>query len=352
MSRLLIRQRGASRCLVRKSTLGWKDCTRKDQKAAMNYSALNDSTAFIEAGVRRIQARCLDEAFEMDSAKKIDILVETLDVHGQGYLQQVNDAQAISTYIADLRRIGKVLILNAEERSFLLDPYSDAKLRRIAESSGDFIMRRASLSAAHQEQVISDKVALIREEVRPKAQEWDAWKTEMVFEIERRFEARYLHWEAEAIDRVHASRAKGTLPSAGSEIGTDGTQSRDRAAKNEEQRATSWQHIRISFRSDERVQIRVGTQLETRNYGELGFEDRRNGKPNRAWIRLRMFAQQRGILLIGKSSREARVKLEKDVEEIRKRLRATFGLPGDPVPLVSGAYTAVFKIEWASCAEF
>src|ERR1022692_5116296 len=38
-----------------------------------------------------------------------------------------------------------------------------------------------------------------------------------------------------------------------------------------EYRAESWQAIEISFLSDERIQIRCGPQIETRNYGELGL---------------------------------------------------------------------------------
>jgi hypothetical protein len=45
-------------------------------------------------------------------------------------------------------------------------------------------------------------------------------------------------------------------------------------------RAERWEDIEISFTSDERVQIRNGGTTYTCNYGELGFEDRRNELPN------------------------------------------------------------------------
>jgi hypothetical protein len=323
----------------------------------MNHNALNDSATTILANVLRIQSRCLerlDEAFEGGMKKGIaDILVETLDAHARQYLQKLEKVEAIPAYTKCLRETGENLILNAEQRSFLVDPYRDAKLRQIAESSGDFILRKLSLSPAQQEETIQKEVARVREEVRPKALKWLAWKTEMVFEIEYRFEARYRHWEAKALKRVRASRASGTLTSAGSDkTGIGGAPSSDGTAKEEKPRATSWQEVKISFVSDERVQIRIGTWTETCNYGELGFRDRRDGKPNRAWICLRMFAKQGGTLPIGKGSLDARVTLEKAVQEIRKALRSHFGLPADPLPLVSGAYTAVFKIEWDRSAEF
>jgi hypothetical protein len=39
--------------------------------------------------------------------------------------------------------------------------------------------------------------------------------------------------------------------------------------------------------SDERVRVKDGTQLQTFNYSEMGFEDRRSGKPNEGWGTLR-----------------------------------------------------------------
>jgi hypothetical protein len=59
------------------------------------------------------------------------------------------------------------------------------------------------------------------------------------------------------------------------------------SAGNEE---INWEKINISFLSDERVQVEVGRQVETRNYVEMGFEDKRSGKPNQAWGLLRALA--------------------------------------------------------------
>jgi hypothetical protein len=116
-----------------------------------------------------------------------------------------------------LRRIGGALIVNAEQRSVLSDPYRDEKLRRIAESSIDFILRKGSLSLIEQELAIHKAVADICEETRIKATNWQTWKDEMVFHIECRFEARYRYWEAEALQRASAGPATGTLSSAKSD---------------------------------------------------------------------------------------------------------------------------------------
>jgi len=45
----------------------------------------------------------------------------------------------------------------------------------------------------------------------------------------------------------------------------------------------TWDTIEIAFLREERVQIRNGSTTETRNYAEFGFQDGRNGMPNRAW---------------------------------------------------------------------
>jgi hypothetical protein len=109
--------------------------------------------------------------------------------------------------------------------------------------------------------------------------------------------------------------------------------------------AADWNAIEISFLSDERVQIRNGTKTETCNYGELGFADRRNGKPNQAWLTLRALAQTRGIIRDAATTGRSWPKVEKRIQEIRKALRNHFGISTDPVPFVEGTgYQACFKI--------
>ena len=107
---------------------------------------------------------------------------------------------------------------------------------------------------------------------------------------------------------------------------------------------TAWEAIEIVFLSDERVQIRNGTNSETRNYAEFGFADGRNENPNQAWKMLRTLAAD-GVL---RNEREAGVpwpKVEKQIQQIRKILRKHFGIPADPVPFVKDlGYKACFKI--------
>jgi hypothetical protein len=112
---------------------------------------------------------------------------------------------------------------------------------------------------------------------------------------------------------------------------------------------TGWQAIEVSFLSDERVQIRNGTSIESRNYGELGFADRRakhgNPKPNQAWVTLRVMAEQKGVIRDAAKTGQDWPKVEKRVQEIRKVFRKHFGITADPIPFVAGTgYQALFKI--------
>ena len=116
--------------------------------------------------VGRIQARWLKEAAEPTEGdfdtKVVENLVETLDAHAQAYLDAVEDNGLLPAYEARLRHVGKLQIDHAEQHSLLRDPYSEDRLRRIAESSGEFIRRRASPAPAQQEHEILEAVERIR----------------------------------------------------------------------------------------------------------------------------------------------------------------------------------------------
>ncbi len=107
----------------------------------------------------------------------------------------------------------------------------------------------------------------------------------------------------------------------------------------------TWDTIEISFVSEERVQIRDGARSETLNYAELGFEDTRNGKPNRAWEAFRVLAAERGIIRNVVKTGGKWPGVEKRMQEIRKVLRKHFQISADPIPFVEDTgYQALFKI--------
>jgi len=119
----------------------------------------------------------------------------------------------------------------------------------------------------------------------------------------------------------------------------------DMSAQSSGAGTATWDTIEISFLSDQRVQIRNGTNSETLNYAEFGFKDGRTGNPNRAWETMRALAQRCGVIQDGTAMDQLWPKVEKRIQEIRKILREHFGISADPIPFVSGVgYQARFKI--------
>jgi hypothetical protein len=116
---------------------------------------------------------------------------------------------------------------------------------------------------------------------------------------------------------------------------------------NQDSGAAAWDSIKISFLNDHKVQIfRNGLPGEPMGYSELGFEDRRSGKPDQAWATLRALAEERGILRDGASAGAEWLKVEKHMQKIRKVFRDHFHIPGDPIPFIVGTgYRALFEID-------
>ena len=109
-----------------------------------------------------------------------------------------------------------------------------------------------------------------------------------------------------------------------------------------------WEDIEITFLSDERVSVKTGNENRTYNYAEMGFEDRRSGKPNRAWGLLRTLAQAGGVIPNSVRDGKEFIALEKGVERLRSGLRAHFQIASDPMPLDSmKGYCCRFKVECA-----
>ena len=137
-------------------------------------------------------------------------------------------------------------------------------------------------------------------------------------------------------------------------VATSETLGAQQHAKLPEQRAegkeeVSWENVAISFISDERVRVKVGSQVQTYNYSEMGFEDRRNGKPNQAWGLLRTLAQSDGVISNSVRNSKEFLTLGKLIERVRRQLQAHFRIASVPIVLdAEKGYCCQFKIE---CAE-
>ena len=93
-----------------------------------------------------------------------------------------------------------------------------------------------------------------------------------------------------------------------------------------------WEDITISFLSDERVQVDGGTQTGTYNYAEMGFTDRRSGRPNQAWGVLRALARAGGTIPDPARNSEEFIAMGKRIERLRATLSRQFGILSDPIP--------------------
>jgi len=96
---------------------------------------------------------------------------------------------------------------------------------------------------------------------------------------------------------------------------------------------TDWENITITFLSDERVEVEALGGRETRNYAEMGFQDKRSGKPNQGWGVLRALAQTKGVIPSSARNSIEFIAMAKRIERMRRTLRQHFGIPSDPVPL-------------------
>lgn len=97
----------------------------------------------------------------------------------------------------------------------------------------------------------------------------------------------------------------------------------------------SWKDVSITFLSEHRVTITVLETTDTRGFAEMGFEDRRGGggKPDSGWECLKYLAEFNGeIARPVDFDRQGWPKVEKQIQTVRKRLRAFFEITGDPLP--------------------
>jgi hypothetical protein len=170
----------------------------------------------IEAKILRLQAASLEWDDNPDGRSFDDHIVETavesLNAHAEPILRKVDCEDRKNQYVRYIRGVGSALIRNAEERGFLSDPYSEERLRQMAENSGSFMNRIRSLTPEQQETEILNEIERLRGEFMPKAEAWHRWRNQIRSRIETRYEACYRRWEADAIERLpKRGIAEGTM---------------------------------------------------------------------------------------------------------------------------------------------
>ena len=194
------------------------------------------------------------------------------------------------------------------------------------------------MTAEQQEVMLAAEIEKVRNGVMEKSLEWNSWYVQITNRIETRFEARYAHWGAEAIQRIHrleAARADKT-----SELRPSGS------PETKFPTASRWEDIHIRFTSDHRFQVFVNQRAgPVYGFEEVGLKDARSGNPRKAWDTLKQLADNSGTLDPTKILGPPRAKIEKRIEEIRKLFRRLFKVEEDPLPFSSErGYRARFQV--------
>lgn len=101
-----------------------------------------------------------------------------------------------------------------------------------------------------------------------------------------------------------------------------------------------WNEVKISFIDDENVKISIRDKIEKKHYSQIGFKDNRsNNKPVKSWYILLDFREKESL----KFSQNNKSKIEKGIQDLRKRLRAYFGIQENPIALEHG-YKPKFEV--------
>ena len=132
-----------------------------------------DVIAIVEAKVSRVQSRWQQYVAEPNAPlreSQVRVLVEMLDANAEGYILGVVSKAEITEYDKTLRDIGNLLIANA--RRGALRP----------------LLKAENLGSSHAR--FSD---LERHDLECEV---------ALFDAEARFESRYSHWHAEALDKI------------------------------------------------------------------------------------------------------------------------------------------------------
>lgn len=93
-----------------------------------------------------------------------------------------------------------------------------------------------------------------------------------------------------------------------------------------------WSRLRIRFRDGETVAVDLPGASGLFTYHEMGMSDGRSKKPTLQWRLLETLARANGELTW--SNGEAKRRLKKRCEDLRKDLRAFFRIPDDPIEYV------------------
>lgn len=104
-----------------------------------------------------------------------------------------------------------------------------------------------------------------------------------------------------------------------------------------------WSDVKIRFTDAHTVSVTVREHAGVFDYSSMGMGVARTRKPDVQWALLYAFARGRGSL--DWRSPEASPKNQKRRERLAERLRAFFGIAGDPIRIEGNGWATLFRIE-------
>lgn len=120
-----------------------------------------------------------------------------------------------------------------------------------------------------------------------------------------------------------------------------------------------WTDVEITFIDNEYVKIKIKDEIKKRiHYSEIGFKDKRSGKPTKLWREtLRFFAFTEGIITFTHINNKLTQQVSvDDVKRLNKQLCSCFGILNNPIKHYrdkgkSEGYKTTFIIKDESCRE-
>lgn len=183
--------------------------------------------------------------------------------------------------------------------------------------------------------IVSEELGQIKKELRE-----DKHNTKLLEE------GKYLHLVKKFITR-HFEIYVGD----GSVITSDTVKKKPVLEKVEFPHPSKWSELTLTFVKLETIQVKLaGKQPVSRTFVEMGFENKKNGKPNLQWTMLQGLAKENGELYSVHNllkSANAKMNAEQRIKRIRHLLRKNFQLKADPIPWIKAdkCYRCSFTLQ-------
>lgn len=149
-----------------------------------------------------------------------------------------------------------------------------------------------------------------------------------------------LTWEGEGVFKARRPLHDSLESFVATHVRTDAR--RDEKARFPTPPGTSWTDVTIRFLDGHTVHVNVAGTVEECDCDRMGMASRRNRRPTKQWQLLARFAVGDGVISWKKGNADRG--LQKQKELLTHRLRAFFGIDGEPIALVGKDWHCRFRL--------